>query len=39
VLLWETDPSPGTVLRAPTLDPSWSSSAAGGEALLLGSPA
>jgi len=38
-LLWETEPGTGTVLRAPALDPSWSSASAAGEVLLLGSPA
>ncbi len=34
-LLWEvTDPAPGLRLRAPTLDPAWSSTEPAGETLL-----
>jgi hypothetical protein len=34
-LLWEvTDPAPGLVLRAPALDPTWSTTAPAGDALL-----
>ena len=34
-VLWEvTDPSPDLVLRAPTLDPTWSTTAPAGDALL-----
>jgi hypothetical protein len=39
VVLWETGSGEATTLRAPALDPSWSSASASGEAVLLGSPA
>ncbi len=37
VLLWEAGSGTATTLRAPALDPSWSSASASGEAVLLGS--
>lgn len=39
LLMWETGPGAATTLRAPALDPAWSSPSASGEVLLLGSPA